>query len=368
MKGSILSVASTSSQGVILGDDGVQYTFTPFGWRDSTVAPAPGMAVDFEVRGSHAVGIYPLPGASPSYVNPAQAQPPAQAPSAPQPIPAQQFPTATPVSQPSGAQGRNGYPQSAAPVEQASRSGALIMTLAAVIVVGVIGVGAYLYFQQARSDEEIALEVARDWSSSGIDDISELAMGLLVGNAPIVTQIGGDILADKIRDKVAWSYSEARCPSEGQCEVTATATAALEINIPFVFNDTVTVELPFDLDIDTGARRVTDWDADIGAASVQGIELGDMGEGIQQAMDSSSEDVRRAVRRLQEFAEDEDVQRAVSDAADTIRSFTEDEDVQRAVSDTTETIRSFAEDEDVERTIKDTSDAVQSGIKSFFGD
>ena len=363
MKGTILSAASASSQGVIQGEDGIQYTFTPFGWRDSTVAPAPGMAVDFEVRGSHAVGIYPLPGAAPTtYVSP-PAQPPA-----PQPIPPQQFPPPTPVPQPYAGQERNGHPKSTAPAEQAWWSGTLFRTLAAIVVVGVIGVAAYLYFQQARSDEDIALEVAREWSSSSIDDISELAMGLLVGNAPIVTQIGGDMLADKIRDKVAWSYSDARCPSEGQCQVTATANAALDINIPFVFNDTVTVELPFDLDIDTGDRRVTDWDPDIGAASVRGIELGDVGEGIQQAMDSSSEDVRRAVRRLQEIAEDEDVQRAVSDAADTFRSFTEDEDVQRAVNDTADTIRSFAEDEDVERTIRDTSDAVQSGIKSFFGD
>ena len=175
-------------------------------------------------------------------------------------------------------------------------------------------------------------------------------------------------MADKIRDKVAWSYSEARCPREGQCDVTATASAALDINIPFVFNDTVTIELPFDLDIDTGARRVNDWDADIGSASVRGIELSDMGEGIQQAMDSSSEDVRRAVRRIQEIAEDEDMQRALKDTADTIRSFAEDEDLQQAVSDTAETFRSITEDEDVERTIRDTSDAVQSGIKSFFGD
>ena len=367
MKGTILSAASASSQGVIQGDDGVQYTFTPFGWRDSTVAPAPGMAVDFEVRGSHAVGIYPLPGAAPPFAPPA-AQPPSQFPSAPQPIPSQQFPTPTPVPQPSGGQERNGHPKGSTPAEQAWWSGALFKTLAAIVLLGAIGAGAYLYFQEARSDEEIALEVAQEWSSSSIDDISELAMGLLVGNAPIVTQVGGDILADKIRDHVAWSFSAASCPVEGQCEVTATANAALDINIPFVFNDTVTVELPFDLDIDTGARRVTDWDADIGAASVRGIEIGDMGEGFQQAMDSSSEEVRRAVLRLQEIAEDEDVQRAVSDAADTFRSFAEDEDVQRAVSDTADTIRSFAEDEDVEHTIRETSDAVQSGIKSLFGD
>lgn len=75
MQGTILSIASQSNQGVIIGDDGNQYTYTVLGWRDSAMSATPGMKVDFDVRGSHAVAIYPLPGTTPSpYANPGAAQ------------------------------------------------------------------------------------------------------------------------------------------------------------------------------------------------------------------------------------------------------------------------------------------------------
>ena len=64
MQGVILSAGT--AQGLILGDDGARYTFTPLGWRDDGASPQPGMRVDFEVRGSHAVGIYPVPGGAPA--------------------------------------------------------------------------------------------------------------------------------------------------------------------------------------------------------------------------------------------------------------------------------------------------------------
>ena len=64
MKGVILSAGT--AQGLILGDDEVRYTFTPLGWRDKGTPPAVGMRVDFEVRGSHAVGIYPISGPVPT--------------------------------------------------------------------------------------------------------------------------------------------------------------------------------------------------------------------------------------------------------------------------------------------------------------
>ena len=58
MQGVILSTGR--AQGLILGDDGVRYTFTPLGWRASSVSPEVGMRVDFEACGSHAEGIYPI--------------------------------------------------------------------------------------------------------------------------------------------------------------------------------------------------------------------------------------------------------------------------------------------------------------------
>ena len=66
MLGSILGAASGGNQGVILGDDGVRYTFTPTGWRDPSLRANAGLKVDFDVRGSHAASIYPVPRAVPT--------------------------------------------------------------------------------------------------------------------------------------------------------------------------------------------------------------------------------------------------------------------------------------------------------------
>ena len=91
MLGVILSVGS--AQGLILGDDGVRYTFTPLGWSDDSVSPQSGMRVTFEPRGSQAGGIRPLPGAvyghQPESGGLAAQQPQAHPakPSAPQTVP-----------------------------------------------------------------------------------------------------------------------------------------------------------------------------------------------------------------------------------------------------------------------------------------
>ena len=79
-------------------------------------------------------------------------------------------------------------------------------------------------------------------------------MGYLVGNIPVITQMGGDWLADRIRENVTWTYSTPDCREDGQCDVTATARADLNINIPLVMSDTVTIAVPFHLDIDTDRR------------------------------------------------------------------------------------------------------------------
>ena len=63
MQGQILSASVTGNQGVILGDDGVQYSFTATDWRDNSEKAASGMRVDFsgqgffatEVRSAHSV-------------------------------------------------------------------------------------------------------------------------------------------------------------------------------------------------------------------------------------------------------------------------------------------------------------------------
>ena len=76
MQGVILSVGR--AQSLILGDDGLRYTFTPLDWQNQNITPEVGMRVDFEVRDSHAAAVYPIPDATfapavqPPHAHPAQ--------------------------------------------------------------------------------------------------------------------------------------------------------------------------------------------------------------------------------------------------------------------------------------------------------
>ena len=87
MQGTIQTAARQYEPGVILGDDGISYTYTVLGWRDAATPASPGMRVDFDTRGSHALAIYPVPGMAPPTppLGGAYASPPPPAPSAPQP-------------------------------------------------------------------------------------------------------------------------------------------------------------------------------------------------------------------------------------------------------------------------------------------
>ncbi len=59
MKGRILGFTPSSGTGTITGDDGNRYGFSQAEWRSDKPIAA-GTAVDFELRGSEAIGIYPV--------------------------------------------------------------------------------------------------------------------------------------------------------------------------------------------------------------------------------------------------------------------------------------------------------------------
>ena len=408
MQGYILSAASSGSQGVILGDDGVRYTFTPHGWQGYPAQAVAGLRVDFEERGFHAVGIYPVPGAAPMQPPPAITTTPVQ-PAAPWtpiqpphvlPTPHPQHPhTQTPAVSAPPAQ----YPHAQSPAappqqplqattESESRSKVLVWSLMAVVVVGIVAAGVFYMLQARQSPEEIAEAVAREWVSSSIDDVSELAMGYLVGNIPVVTRMGGDWLSDKIRENVTWTYSAPNCREDGRCDVTATARADLNINIPLVMSETATIAVPFHLNIDTDRERVANWSADIRSASVSGVELGSVGQGVGQIFESSDADIYRALEKVQEFPLDDDLEipgveliQFSDDISAEVERAMEDFDIDRAMSDFSIEADRVMEDfdidqfsdigDEVDRTLEDldvdfgnASDDIGSAFDSLFGD
>lgn len=62
MRGQILGVDARTGDGLLSGEDGRRYRFTPTDWADRG-EPAVGLAVDFEAHDARALNIFPLPGA-----------------------------------------------------------------------------------------------------------------------------------------------------------------------------------------------------------------------------------------------------------------------------------------------------------------
>lgn len=73
MRGQVLGVDARTGDGLVAGEDGRRYRFTPEDWADRG-EPARGLQVDFETNEGRALSIYPVPGAAPAL--PSVAAPP----------------------------------------------------------------------------------------------------------------------------------------------------------------------------------------------------------------------------------------------------------------------------------------------------
>ena len=62
MRGQVLGVDTRTGVGMITGDDGRRYSFTPDDWAHSG-EPSVGMYVDFDAHDRRALSIFPVPGA-----------------------------------------------------------------------------------------------------------------------------------------------------------------------------------------------------------------------------------------------------------------------------------------------------------------
>lgn len=62
MRGQVLGVDTRTGEGLVAGDDGRRYRFTPEDWAQRG-EPAIGIAVDFEAEGDRALSVFPMPAA-----------------------------------------------------------------------------------------------------------------------------------------------------------------------------------------------------------------------------------------------------------------------------------------------------------------
>ena len=151
-----------------------------------------------------------------------------------------------------------------------TRVAVLMALMLAVTVTGVYCVG-------GKDREEISTEVATEWVQGNIDTVSEVVAELLivapalretVGKMPDTEALLAGLVADQIRDNIAWSYSMPAPERQALYRVTATAALEIEIDLPIVGAWPYAVTLPFHLLIDTDAEKVQEWTADFDNAAV----------------------------------------------------------------------------------------------------
>lgn len=63
MRGQILGVDTRTGEGMVAGDDGRRYRFTPDDWAQRG-EPAIGLTVDFEAEGDRALSVFAMPAAA----------------------------------------------------------------------------------------------------------------------------------------------------------------------------------------------------------------------------------------------------------------------------------------------------------------
>ncbi len=104
-------------------------------------------------------------------------------------------------------------------------------------------------------------QIAKQWVESNVDAAGEAIAGFVVAEQPLLTELGGEYIEDRIHDAIRWEYSAARGLGGAMYEVDATATSRIEVDLP-VASGYVEASLPFVLRIDHDAQEVVSWRPD----------------------------------------------------------------------------------------------------------
>ncbi len=108
---------------------------------------------------------------------------------------------------------------------------------------------------QSLSPEELAAR----WVDGNVDALGEEIAGYLSGQNPVLREVGGEILEDRIHAVIEWGYSQPRdIPPEGNglYEVTATASVVFDFELP-VGPGHIEAAIPFVLSVDQPEQVVS---------------------------------------------------------------------------------------------------------------
>ena len=169
-----------------------------------------------------------------------------------------------------------------------------------------------------KSDEEIATEVAQEWTESSFDAMEDV-LGFFLGSVPVISKIASSAIMDQLEEKVVWSLQDPNCNEEKYCTVLANAKADVDIYVPLVVDDTASLSVPFSLLIDTSSKEVESWRADFDRASISGINVRKIGNVTGDVIDRSRDvNLEEAAEDVEEFVEE--LEEPISDVSEGIKN------------------------------------------------
>ena len=151
-------------------------------------------------------------------------------------------------------------------------------------------------------------ELAERHVNDKIDAIGETIAGVLLLQAPILSELGGELIEDRIHDVIKWRYAAARDLGGGRYGVVATASIGFEVEIALA-SVGVAMSLPFDIIVNHDAQTVTRMEPNIAAMS---LDLD--APSLEQASETVDKAVDAATKKASEVAEQ--AAEAVDEAAE----------------------------------------------------
>ena len=148
-------------------------------------------------------------------------------------------------------------------------------------------------------------ELAERHVNDKIDAIGETIAGILLLQAPILSELGGEFVEDRIHDVVKWHYAPTQDLGGGMHNVTATASIGFETSIALA-SVSVAFSLPFDMLIDHNAQLVTRMNPNIAAASLDldAPMLEEATEAVDKAVDAATEKASEVAEQAAETVDD----------------------------------------------------------------
>ena len=115
--------------------------------------------------------------------------------------------------------------------------------------------------------EQVALDVAKEWSANALDSVAAEIGDAVTGNIPVLSGLAGGVVRDQLAQGIGWSFSSPTQSGDARYAVRATASSTLTVSIPILGDQVYEVQAPFDLVIDTDAKAVVRWTIDLTSLS-----------------------------------------------------------------------------------------------------